>query len=213
MKTAVRILACVFAVLALVIAVGGVCFIFANRNAHPVLVVPSQAALDTASQLLQNVCDGDYTAAEKLILGSPDLGVDREAEGSVGKLIWEAYQDSISFTPVGQCFATESGVGQSYVVRYLDLEALTANLRTYSEQLLALRVKQAADVSQVYDSNNNYREDVVMEVLCDAAKKAIQRDAVFVELTITVNMVYRNGRWLAVPDAQLLGAITGGLVG
>ena len=213
MKTAVRILAGVFAALALVVAVGGMCFVIANRNAHPVLVVPSQAALDTASQLLQNVCDGDYTAAEALILGSPDLGVDREAEGSVGKLVWDAYQNSISFTPVGQCFATESGIGQSYVVRYLDLEALTANLRTYSEDLLALRVKQAADVSDVYDSNNNYREDVVMEVLCEAAQKAIKRDAVFVELTITVNMVYRNGRWLAVPDAQLLGAITGGLVG
>ena len=213
MKTAVRILACVFAVLALVIAVGGVCFIFANRNAHPVLVVPSQAALDTASQLLQNVCDGDYTAAEKLILGSPDLGVDREAEGSVGKLIWEAYQDSISFTPVGQCFATESGVGQSYVVRYLDLEALTANLRTYSEQLLALRVKQAADVSQVYDINNNYREDVVMEVLAQAAEQALREDAAYVELVVPVGLTYENGAWWVLPEEQLLAAISGGLAG
>lgn len=213
MKSGIRILAWVFAALAAVIAVGGVCFIFANRNAQPVLLSPSQEALDTAQQLVQAITDGDYATAGKLMLGSPDMGVDRSADSKVGRLIWNAHQQSITFTPVGECFATESGIGQQYTVRYLDMEAVTANMGQHSEELLALRVEQAKDVSEVYDSNNNYREDVVMEVLCDAAQKALKRDAAFVEVTFTVNLVYRNGQWLAIPDAELLEAITGGLAG
>lgn len=215
MKSAIRIFTWVFAALAAVIAVGGVCFIFLSRNAQPVLVTPSQEALDTAHMLVQAVSDGDYEAAGLLMLGSPDMGKtkDQQASSEVGKIIWQAYQDSLSFTAVGDCFATESGIGQQYTVRYLDLEAVTANIGTYSESLLAQRVEAAEDVSEVYDSNNNYREDVVLEVLNDAAQMALKRDSVFVETTFTVNLVYRNGQWLVVPDAQLLEAVTGGLAG
>lgn len=213
MRPAVRTLACVFAVLALVTAVGGVCFIFANRNAQPVLVTPSQGALDTAQRLMDAVSAGDYATAGSLMLGCPDMGVDRNADSPVGRLVWKAYQDSVTFAPVGECFATEQGIGQRYTVRYLDMAAVTANLRVYSEALLELRVQQAKDVSEVYNANNEYREDVVMDVLCDAAEKALKRDAAFVETTFTVNLVYRDGKWLAIPDGELMKAITGGLAG
>lgn len=208
-----KILAAVLAVLALAVAVTGVWLAIANMDAEPVLVRPSDQALATAQEMLQAVSDGDYDRAGRLILGCPELGVDREAESEVGRLIWKAYQDSLSFTPEGACYATDAGIAQNYRVRYLDRNSVTARLRERSRALLEERVANAEDTSQVYDENNEYREDVVMEVLAQAAEQALREDAAYVELVVPVGLTYENGAWWVLPEEQLLAAISGGLAG
>lgn len=205
--------AVVLAVLALVVAAAGIWLAISARQAEPVLVQPSSQALATAQEMLQAVADGDYDHAGQLILGCPDLGVDREADSEVGRLIWAAYQESLSFTPEGACYATACGIAQNYRVRYLDRSAVTARLRERSQALLEERVANAQDTSQVYDENNEYREDVVMEVLAQAARQALQEDAAFVELVVPVGLTYENGAWWVLPEEQLLAAISGGLAG
>ena len=213
MKTMKRCFAMLFITAAMLVAAAGVWIALENRNAAPVLVEPSQEALNTASAMLQAVADGDYDLAGSMILGTPRLGVDREADGEVGKLIWNAYQESLSFTPVGECFVTDSGIAQCYTVRYMDLDSVTANLRQRSQKLLEQRVAEAEDVSELYDDNLEYREDVVMEVLLEAAAQAVEEDATFVENTFTVNLIYSGEKWWVVNDSQMLSAISGSLVG
>lgn len=203
----------VLAVLALVVAAAGIWLAISARQAEPVLVQPSDRALATAQEMLQAVADGDYDHAGQRILGCPDLGVDRQAESEVGRLIWAAYQESLSFTPEGACYATASGIAQNYRVRYLDRNAVTARLRERSQALLEERVANAQDTSQVYDENNEYRADVVMEVLAQAAQQALQEDAAYVELVVPVSLTYENGAWWVLPEEQLLAAISGGLAG
>lgn len=198
---------------ALAVAAGSIWLAFDNRDAMPVLVEPSQEALLTASSMLQAVSDGDYALAGSLILGQPDLGVDRPADGEVGMLLWQLYQDSLEFTPRGECFATSSGIAQGYTVRYLDVDSVTATLRQRSQKLLEERVAKAVDVSEVYDENQEYREDVVMEVLLQAARDAAREDATYLEAEFTVNLIYSEGKWWVVSDTQLLSAISGYLVG
>lgn len=205
--------AILFVFAALTVAVGGIWLGFENREAMPVLVQPSQDALLTASTMVEAVADGDYALAGSLILGQPDLGVNRQADGEVGMLLWQLYQDSLEFTPVGECFATESGVAQGYRVRYLDLDSVTATLRQRSQKLLEQRVAEAEDVSEVYDENQEYREDVVMEVLLQATRDAAREDATYLEAEFTVNLIYSEGKWWVVSDTQLLAAISGYLVG
>lgn len=213
MKIAMRCFASLLAVVALTAAVGGIYISFRYKDEEPVLLEPSQEASDAATALLDAVCAGDYETAGSLILGSPELGVDRPAQDAVGVLLWDAYQDSLEYVPVGEPFATDSGVAQRFTVRYLDLSSVTATLRERSQALLEERVAQAEDTSEVYDENNEYREDVVMDVLYDAAVAALAEDARYVEVTFTMKLVYRDGRWLAVADDELLNAISGSLAG
>lgn len=213
MKIFLKCLAAVFGLLALAAAVFGIHVAIDNRDALPVLVEPSQDALNVAANLLQAVADGDYEKAGTMILGDPDLGVNREADGDVGKYLWNAYQESLEYKPVGDAFTTADGIAVRYSVRYLDVNSVAANLRTYSQTLLEKRVEEADELSDVYDENNEYREDVVMAVLYDAAELALKENAAYVEKEFNVNLVYRGGKWWALLDDGLLAAITGGLAG
>ena len=211
LKTLRTILAVVLCLAALFVAVFGVCFALANRHAAPLLVKEDPRARNVVQGLLDSVSRGDYTKAGAYLLGAPDLGVDRPAESALGVFLWDAYQESLTFTPVGECYVTSSGIAFDYTVRRLDLDSVTANLNTRSQKLLSEAVKGATDMDEVYDENNEYREAFVMEVLLEAAKQALKEDAAYVEQTFTVNMVYREGKWYAVPDSGLMDAISGSL--
>lgn len=213
MKIFMKCLAVLFGVVALLSAGFGIRVALDNRDAMPVLVEPSQEALGTASEMLQAVADGEYEKAGSMILGMPDLGVNREADGQVGQILWNAYQQSLEYTVVGEPFTTADGIAVRYSVRYLDISAVAANLRTHSQTLLEKRVDEAEELSDVYDENNDYREDVVMEVLYDAAELALKENAAYIEKEFTVNLVYRGGKWWVLLDDGLLAAITGGLAG
>ena len=213
MKIFIKCLAALLALLSLSIAVFGIWLAVSNRDSAPVLVKPSQNAIDTADAMLQAVSDGNYEAAASMILGNTDLGVDRQAKDQVGVLLWDAYQASLEYTPLGDSFATDTGVAREYAVRYLDVDAVMASLRERSQALLEKRVAEAANVSEVYDENNEYREDFVMKVLYDAAQQALGEDVTYVEDTFTVNLVYRENKWWVVADDGLKRAISGSLAG
>ena len=74
------------------------------------------------------------------------------------------------------------------------------------------RVAEAEDPGEVYDENNDYREDLVMEVLQTAAREALQSDAREISWEITLNLVYENGQWWIMPEQTLLEAISGGIL-
>jgi hypothetical protein len=73
-------------------------------------------------------------------------------------------------------------------------------------------VAEAADVTEVYDENNDYREDVVMEVLLEAAEDSLAEDAQNMSVTLTVGLRYWDNRWWVVADEALLDAISGGVL-
>ena len=78
--------------------------------------------------------------------------------------------------------------------------------------MLEERVAAAEDVSEIYDENNEYREELVMDVLYEAVEDALEEDARSMSMTVTVNLVFRDGKWWAVADEALLNAISGGIL-
>ena len=212
MKLVRWIIGAVLCLAGLAVAAGTVQIGMEYKEAIPILLKPAEEAQNRAETLMNAVCDGDYATAGSIILGSPNLGVDREVTDPAGALIWNALAESMSYEFVGECYTTESGLAQSVRVSYLDLGSVTKDLKTRAQTLLETRVQNAEDVSGVYDENNDYREDVVMEVLCDAVEEALQQDAQETSMEFTVNMVYRDGEWWVVSDSTLLKAISGGIV-
>lgn len=204
--------AALFGVLGMATAAAAVYVSFASIDTPPVLVRQPEAAEVQVVRMLDEVCDGDYAAASSLMRGTPNMGVDRPASDEVGVLIWDAFLDSLSYEVTGDCYATDSGVAQDIRFTCLDVQSVTATLRQRSQNLLEQRVAEAEDISDVYDENNNYREDVVMDVLYDAAQEALEQDAKMLTTDVTVYLVYNQGQWWIVPDDALLDAISGGIL-
>ena len=181
-------------------------------DAKPILLTPPDAARSKVIMLMNAVSEGDYEEASQTIYGTPDLGVDREAADEVGVLIWNAFQGSVTFELLGDCYTTEQGLAQDVSITCLDVTSVTENLKTRSQELLELRVEEAADVSDIYDENNEYREDFVMEVLRSAVVDALEEDAKTMMVELTVNLSYQDGKWWVVADEALLDAISGGFL-
>lgn len=202
----------IFAVAAAAAAVIAIVISFASLDSTPVLMEASEDALGTVDILMEAVSEGNYNEAGAVMYGMPDLGV-HEAADEVGQMVWDAFVSSISYELVGGFHATDSGLAQNVKITSLDMKGIAVNLGTYAEDLLTQRVEEAEDMSQVYDEENNYREDFVMSVLLDAAAMALEKDAEYIEQEITLNLVFKQGQWWVVPEQPLLSAISGGITG
>lgn len=169
-----------------------------------------QEAMERSEEMMDAVAQGDFSAAAKVMYGQPELGADRQAEDEVGQLIWAAFADSISYEFAGDCYATDSGISRNASITTLDISSVTANLRDRSRKLLSDRVAAATDMAELYDGEE-FREDVVMEVLKEAVQQALREDAKTVSREVTLNLIHREGQWWVVPDQTLLKAISGGV--
>lgn len=207
-----KVFAAVFAAIGLVTAALAVYIGMNFTDRAPTLLTPPTVARSKVVAMMDAVSDGNYAEAGKNILGNPDLGVDREPADRVGTLIWDAFQESISFELVGECYTTEDGLAQNVTFTSLDIESVTVNLKERSQALLEKRVDEAEDTSEIYDENNDYREDFVMDVLYDAAVQALEEDAVVKTVELTIKLSYADGGWWVVADTALLDAISGGIL-
>ena len=207
-----KLLAALFGVAGVCAAALCVSLSFENRNASPVLVEQPESAREQVVTLMEAVSQNDYAGASKVIHGNPVFGADREPADAVSALIWDAFVESVSYELKGELYATDSGVAQNIVVTTLDMGSVTANLKERSEKLLEERVAAAEDPDEVYDENNEYREEFVMQVLYDATMAALAEDARNLTHEVTINMIYENGEWWIVSDSALLSAITGGVL-
>jgi hypothetical protein len=181
-------------------------------NAKPLLLTPPDEARSKVIMLMDAVAEGDYEEASQSIYGTPDLGVGREAADHVGILIWDAFEGSVTYELLGECYTTDQGLAQDVTITCLDIASVTTNLKERSQTLLEQRVAEAADVSEIYDENNDYREDFVMQVLYDSTVDALAQDARTTTKQVTLSLVYDDGQWWVMPESQLLDAISGGLL-
>lgn len=196
-----------------------VCFLMAAvlavrfRGATPVLVSAPPEAARQVEALMEAVCGGDFSQAEALLYGTPELGLDREPEDPVGALLWQAYVDSLDYALSGSCYASENGVCQDVKIISLELPSVTEGLGERARELLNRRLEQAEDVSEIYDEDNEYRQELVQEVLLEAARQALEEDARYGYRIVTLRLVYDREQWWVAADAQLLQAVSGGIGG
>lgn len=212
MKALKYIASLLLAAVSLSAAAAAVYFCTQFVDAKPMLLTPPDVARSKVIMLMNAVSEGDYEEASQSIYGTPSLGVDREAADEVGVLIWEAFQGSISYELLGECYTTEQGLAQDVSITCMDVTSVTVNLKERSQTMLEQRIAEAVDVSEIYDENNEYREDFVMEVLRDAVEDALEEDARVMTVELTVNLSYQDGKWWVVADEALLDAISGGIL-
>ena len=202
----------IFGLLGISLAALGIFLALANTNAEPVLVEQPQAAMDRVQTMLDSLCEGDYETVTDCLYGSPVLGLDRLPQDAVGQLFWQALTDGYTYELLGDFYATDSGVAVNATIRAMDLSSVTVNLRERAQTLLEQRIAAAEDTSEIYDSNNEYKEDFVMGALYDAALAALEEDAQSVSWDVTLNLIHKDGQWWIMPEQTLLQAISGGVL-
>lgn len=202
-----RLIAAVCGLLAVVCAAGAVGAAVWCRDADPVLLDAPEEAAQQVVALMDAVCDGNFAEAQTMLYGSWDLGADREPADPVGRILWEAYVDSLDYELSGGPYATETGIAQNVKLIYLELPALTENLGSRSRALLQEAMASAEDVSQLYDEKNGYREELVMGILEEAARQAVEEDRRYTYQVIPLHLIFRDDRWWVAADPGLLGAL------
>lgn len=193
-------------------AVAGIGLSFHFQNAKPILLKRSPGIQERVVTMMDAVCAGDYTTAGQQMYGTPSFGPNRDAAEEVSKLYWAAFSESMSYELTGDCYAEGDRVAQKVRITCLDFDSLTENLRSRFQVLLEQRVANAQDVSELYDDNNNYREDMVMELLLQAAEECLREDTKMVTVEVTVRLTYDQDQWWIIPQEELLKAITGGIL-
>lgn len=202
----------IFALLGTAVAVLAVLLCLGSLNREPRLLQVPGAAVDRVDALFQAVCNDDYPAAAALLYGQPELGAQHpEEEEGVSTYIWDAFVDSMGYELVGDCYAAGGGIAQQVQVSYLDITSVTGSLRERSRALLQQRMEQAEDVSEIYDENNEFRQDFVDAVVAEAAREALRQDARYVETELTVNLVFQGGQWWILADDALMQVLSGGI--
>ncbi len=187
----------------------GLCLV--SLNARVTMPQAPEGAVTCSDALRAAVNAGDFEALSQTLLGQPDLGVQGSPEDLKTLLVWDAFLGSLSLEYEGDCYATNSGVARDAVVKGLNLSAMTGALDRQAHALLTARVEEAETMEELYDENNNFREDLVEEVLQEALIRCLAEDIPLDAQEITVKLVCRDGQWRAVPDGALLDVLSGGL--
>ncbi|MGM9604975.1 MAG: hypothetical protein ACI3XG_07905 [Faecousia sp.] len=201
----------IFGVLAAVLAVTALLICLTQRSAEPKLFGKAEGAEECARAMMESISRGDYAGASAYLYGTPSLGTEAQRETPAAELIWNAFISSLECQSQGGCYATVSGIAMDFTVSSLDIPSLTQALKERSSAVLEARVEAAEDMSQVYDSDGQYREEFAKSVLEEAAREAVAASTP-VQRTVTVQLVYDRNQWWVVPDEALLSAISGGII-
>ena len=196
----------IFAALGAVLMLAALVLSLASLNASPRLVRVPQGAVDQSQALLDAIAKGAFDAA-----GKPELSGEPEAEDAAGQKIWDAFVGSLSCEFRGSCYATDTGLARDAVVTALDVSTVTEAVGEYAHALLTQRVETAEDMSELYDEENNFRQDLVDAIVLEAVDQAIRENGQTASFDVTLSLIQRDGQWWVVPDQALLQAISGGL--
>lgn len=210
---AAKFFSALFGAAGAVLMVGTVLLCLVSLDADVKVKKLPDAAVECSENLKTALESGDYTAAGNLMYGRPGFGVDRDPADPAGVLVWDAFTDSISVSFAGECYATASGLSRDAAITTLDLASVTNALAGRAHALLTARVEAAEEMAELYDEENNFREELVNEVLREAVEQALAEDAKTVTYDVTLGLIYRDGQWWVVPDQALLQAISGSTAG
>lgn len=199
------------------LAVATVAVAFANLQADPDLLGEDTVAQERIVTMMDAFCAGDYATAQSVLQGETDLGVDRQPADQVGQIIWEAFQSSMTYELVGERYATNSGIAQDIVITTMDVDAVMdyveANAKTVLEQRVNERLESQSGLDEIYDEENQYRDEFVMSVVHDVTRAAVENNTEKVQTKLTLNLVWEDDQWWVVPNEALLDAVSGGILG
>lgn len=209
-----RILAVVFFLLALVVALGAVRVVRYAENAT--LQVADEGPggpTERLEQFFDALKRRDFPTAYSYLSNYSSLGLEQTPEDPIAALYWEAQQSVWDFEVLPGHEMNGTRLSKTVRVRCMDAAAVSAPIGEAVQASLAAVVEAATEDSQVYDEDGNYHAELIDRALYDAAVQALQAAPEHTyNREITVQLDYLDGEWRIAADNQLLSALTSGAV-
>ncbi len=204
-----RFFAVLFGILGVFLLIGSMGFFLLNKNGDVTVQQLPQGAVSCSDVFAQALNAGDLEAAAQCMYGQPDLGIGSGSGDSQSALVWEAFCSSISFAFSGNCYAADTGLARNGSITTLDVSSVLEKLPERTQSLMNQKIAAAQDLAEIYDEENNFREELVTEILQTALQQALAQDARTISREVTLQLVNQDGSWWVVPDKALLQAISG----
>ena len=212
MKTR-RFLSGLLTALGVVLSIGTIWLVSFGISASPRMLMRPDAAYQRAKGMLDAVCAGDYETASGFLYGSPSLGRPPEDSSPAVDLLWEAFRGSLEYEFSGDCYVADTGVAVDVKIRSLDLSVAVEGLGNRAQTLLQERVAAAEDRAEIYDTQNNYRQELIDQVLLEAARQTLEENRQYQEHTLSLHLIPDQGQWWVMPEAGLLEVLSGSFFG
>ena len=205
-----RFFSWIFAGLGTILLLGTMVLCLFSLNAKPRVTELPQGAVLCSEKLETAVTGGNYEALEACIYGQPKLGISGEPEEKLVGMVWELAQEKQQFSWQGSCYAEGASFCRDASVTYLDVSSILETLPNRAHALLTQKVEAAETMEELYDGTGEFRKELVDEVLNTALTQCCAEDAKTVTVNVKVELVSRDGQWWALPDRQLLTALSCG---
>ena len=205
-----KLASAVFAVVGTVLLVGSIVTSFVAMNSPTRAVKPTKEANDFARSVLSTLEDGDFSAVEGYLYGMPSLGLDREPAGEEGRLIWDAYRDSITVTAQEPCYGEGTNIYQTAQVSYMDIPQTLSRLDKRAGELLEEKLDAQEDHTALLGEDGQIPEKLKEELRRQALGEALAEPKT-VTARITFQLVEQDGQWWVLPDQAMLDILSGGL--
>lgn len=199
----------IFAVIGVVLLLGSMCIFLLNRNAEVRIRELPEEAVQVSDAFVQALNDGDLEKAAQLMYGQPDLGIGQVSGNPESALIWDAFCNQITVELAREWSVEQSSLVKNGSITTLDVAGLLEQLPERTQMLMNQRIAAAEELSELYDENNEFREELVTQILQEALDQSLRQDLQTVTRDITLKLVNRDGGWWIVPDQALMHALTG----
>ncbi len=187
-----RLLSAVFLILGAMLLLGTTAGVLCSLDAPAALLSIPDGAKECAGDVVDALSQGDFSAVERRIYGLTESSDSWTPSDEAGALIWQAYLDSVTCESAGYGYATQTGLAWNVTVSTLDLAKVTEHARS-------ILAEQAAE------------EDPSGALRLEAAEQAILEQEDRVVRDLKLNLIQADGAWYVLPDAQLLGILSGNL--
>ena len=201
------------AALGLVLAITVIFTVGTAMHSLPVILKQPEGAQTCAEKLMHAVCSGDYDTVSQCLQGNPDFTVPKELDNPAADLMWDAYRRSFTYRFLTDTYADDTGLAIDVAITCLDLSAVLESTQKHAQTILKHRVARAEDAAEIYDENQHFREELLVEVMRNATVEALQEHADRREVTaLTLHMLYEQGQWWVAADVELLQILSGDIV-
>lgn len=204
-----RIAAVFMMALGILLLLSSLWFIMWAVSSQPIILRRPDAAVERADEMMAAVCKEDYDAVSTMLYGCPNLGTCPEDSRPAVDLLWDAFLESLEYDFPGDCYVDNSGVAIDVAIRYLDVPGVLEGLDSLVQECLNRRISEAEDILEIYDERNDYRQEMITAILCEATAQALKENSTYLEQTIQLHMVYKQGQWWVVPEEALLNVFSG----
>ena len=202
-----------FSVLSLLLAVpaaAAALYMGMTADSRPAKLLWSEpGARAAASALVETLSTGDFQKGCDFLYGTTQL-ILPEGEGQdASALLWNHYCENLTGGLVGEPYLSPRGYCQDAGLYEPDLDTLTRRMKELAPELVTRRIVEARELSDVYDADFSFRQDLISEVLTEAARSAIAQEPERKVCQVQLRLVYEKDRWLIQPDQALLDILAG----